>query len=263
MQKALSKHKNYTLFALTFLSLLGILAYHSQVLAFTKLLVIVLVTLILEFALTRYSNKTPSYEISISTALIIFLLADPTSKIYQIFIAIFASNLIMKVSQSKNLHIINPAALGLVVASLFGLSISWWGFIPGIVSSLLIISLISFTNPSVRDNLRTIISFLLTTLILSYLSSFDLLVTVTQFLIGGFWFFTLILLPEENTLAHLPRTKYILGATVASLSFLLPRIGIRTDPLLTSLLLGNFVLWYLVTKKNFRKLQTLKFLFKS
>jgi len=192
--------------------------------------------------------------------LIIFLLADPTAKIYQILIAIFAAVLLSIAIQSNNRPIFNKAASGLLVASFFGLPITWWGFIPGFISSLVIIILVSFMNLSIRRQLRIITPFLAVTMLFSFLSSFDIFTTVIQFLIGGFWFFTLVILPEENTAGHYTKTKIAYGILVALLAFLIPRIGFTTDPLLTSLLVANLVIWYLEKQKFSLRFPALKFL---
>ncbi|OGM20116.1 hypothetical protein A2714_00960 [Candidatus Woesebacteria bacterium RIFCSPHIGHO2_01_FULL_38_9] len=261
MLKVLLVSKNRLLFSLVILSLLAILTFHNQLLALTSFLLIVFSALILEFVLERFSKlNTFNYRGAITSSLIIFLLADPTAKIYQILIAIFAAVLLSIAIQSNNRPIFNKAASGLLVASFFGLPITWWGFIPGFISSLVIIILVSFMNLSIRRQLRIITPFLAVTMLFSFLSSFDIFTTVIQFLIGGFWFFTLVILPEENTAGHYTKTKIAYGILVALLAFLIPRIGFTTDPLLTSLLVANLVIWYLEKQKFSLRFPALKFL---
>ena len=206
-----------------------------------RLLVIITFTLAFEFIFWKVRQIPPFLpSASIVTALIIFLLASPEAPIYQVLIAIVAGVGLKQFLRPANNHIFNPAASGLLVAGILGLPITWWGVGWGNLSLLVTILGAGFVSLFTIRQHRIVLSFLATSLVIStfYLGSFGQ--AINQLLVGSFWFFALVMLPEPMTAAKLPLSRLVYGTTVAILPFFLANFSLTlSDPLLASLLLGN------------------------
>lgn len=206
-----------------------------------RLVVIVSGTLALEFILWKIRAVTPFLpSAGLVTALIIFLLADPETPVHLVLLAVAASVGLKQFLRPENNHIFNPAAIGLLVAGIFGLPITWWGVGWGNVPFLVIIIGSGFVSLFTIRQHRIVLSFLATSLVVStfYLGSFEQ--SVNQLLVGSFWFFALVMLPEPMTAAKFPLSRLAYGTLVAILPFFLANFTLAiADPLLASLLIGN------------------------
>lgn len=213
-----------------------------------RLAVITASTLILEFILWKIRGVTlflPSA--GLVTALIIFLLADPVAPFHQILIAVVAAIILKQFLRPGNNHIFNPAASGLLAASLFGLPVTWWGVgwgLPAQAGNIpLIITIIGagFISLFTIRQHRIILSFLATSLLISIFYLGDFGQSINQLLVGSFWFFAFVMLPEPMTAAKLPNTRILYGVIVAILPFLFARLHLPIEPLLAALLAGNLL----------------------
>lgn len=207
-----------------------------------RLAVITASTLILEFILWKIRGVTPFLpSAGLVTALIIFLLANPVAPFHQILMAVVAAITLKQFLHLGNNHIFNPAAAGLLTASLFGLPITWWGVGWGNIPLAVTIIGAGFVSLFTIRQHRIILSFLATSLLISILYSGNIGQSVNQLLVGSFWFFTLVMLPEPMTAAKFPNTRIVYGIIVATLPFLLANLRLVIEPLLASLLLGNLL----------------------
>lgn len=227
-----------------------------------RLVVVITSTLILEFVLWKARGVTPFLpSAGLVTALIIFLLADPESPVHFSMLAVLVAVGLKQFLRPANNHIFNPAASGLLIASLFGLPITWWGVaasnaaigtfnVPGWglpaqagnVPLLVTIIGAGFVSLFTIRQHRIILSFLVTSIVVSTLYLGNIGQSINQLLVGSFWFFTLVMLPEPMTAAKLPNTRILYGIVVASLPFLFAKtIHLSIEPLLAALLLGNFL----------------------
>lgn len=223
------------------LSLLAILQSFSIDIVL-RLVVVIASTLILEFILWKARGVTPFLpSAGLVTSLIIFLLADPEAPTYQTLIAVLAAVSLKQFLRPSNNHIFNPAASGLLIASIAGLPITWWGVGWGNVPLLVTIIGAGFVSLFTIRQHRIILSFLITSLLVSIFSLGDFGQSINQLLIGSFWFFALVMLPEPMTAAKFPNTRILYGIIVAILPFLLARLNLPIEPLLVALLLGNLL----------------------
>lgn len=210
-----------------------------------RLVVIITSTLILEFVLWKARGVTPFLpSAGLVTSLIIFLLADPVAPFHQILMAVVAAITLKQFLRLGNNHIFNPAAAGLLAASLIGLPITWWG-LPAQAGNLpLAVTIVGagFVSLFTIRQHRIILSFLVTSIVVSILYLGSIGQSVNQLLVGSFWFFALVMLPEPMTAAKLPNTRILYGIVVASLPFLFAKtIHLSIEPLLAALLLGNLL----------------------
>lgn len=227
------------------LSILAILAiFNSFSLDIAlRLTLIVITTLALEFIFWKIRGVTPFLpSAGLVTALIIFLLADPEAPVHLALLAVAVSVGFKQFLRPQNNHIFNPAASGLLVAGILGLPITWWGAGQGNLPLVVTIIGAGFVSLFTIRQHRIIFSFLITSLLIStfYLGSFEQ--SVNQLLVGSFWFFALVMLPEPMTAAKLPLSRLAYGTLVAILPFFLANFSLAiADPLLASLLIGNGV----------------------
>lgn len=226
------------IFVLLLLSLIAIFHFFSLLLVF-RFLWIIIATLIFEYFLWRIRRVKPFLPTAgVVSALIIFLLSDTNSTLYQVLFAIFVAIGGKQFIRFNKNHIFNPAALGLVVAGIFGLPITWWGVSWGYIPLILIILGAGWVSLfTIRQHL-IIIPFIIVTIFASWLLIGSIDTALNQLLVGSFWFFTLVMLPEPMTAAHFTKTRIIYGMLVAILSFLIVE-WLIPDPLIGALLVGN------------------------
>ena len=239
------------------LSLLAVITFNNPVQALVRLVIVLIIAALSDYSLGVYRKIESHFpDSALTIACSLFLLADPSSPIFQLFLAIIISLAAKHYLMVKGRNLFNPAALGLLTASFFGLKITWWGFLPGIIFSTLLILLTGFVSVYLLRQGKIIFAFMLTIFGLTFFFTLNPLFTLTQFLVGGFWFFTLVMLPDPAIAPKFTKTKIAYGVFVGLLSLTLPKIGIGTDPLLTSLLIGNLVFWFM-DRKSEEKLEKL------
>lgn len=182
--------------------------------------------LLADFVFTKL-RKTPPFLMSaaIVSGLIIGLLVhDPQIAILTSILAMAVKNF-LKIGDS---HIFNPAAAGLFTAHfIFGESISWWGlswqqsFIP-----ILILLTPALISAFYMKRWKIILPFLIIYGLMNK-TYFDPTVI----------FFATVMLPEPKTSPNEPLQQITFGSLIAIASGFLN----FTDPLITSLLLGNLL----------------------
>lgn len=205
-----------------------------------RFLAILAITLSAEYTFWRL-RKVPPFVPSagIVTALIIFLVSDPESSHLATAIAILTAIGVKQFLRPGSLHIFNPAASGLFIGSLFGLLPSWWGIGWGYIPLTLTLLGAGYVSFVYAKQYRIIIPFLLTSILTTIIVSGHPLLAVNQLLVGPFWFFTLVMLPEPVTAVHKPKMKIQYSVFAAFLPFLLAKIGLPSDPLILTLLAAN------------------------
>ncbi len=211
----------------------------------------------LVFAYLRRKKLFIPYA-AIATGLIIGLIVDQGSQLYQIaFIGTLAMG-IKNFLRVGNRHIFNPAAIGLFLGGIiFNLSVAWWGvsfqnFRLNPLSILLFIILISPALVS-AINLRryfSILSFILVFTMISFLLSTDKTISIllSILLTPAFIFFSLVMLPEPMTSPVNSKRQILYGSIVAAVAILFstPQIsrvllsfGLLPDIFIPALLIGN------------------------
>lgn len=180
---------------------------------------------------------------TIVTGLLIGLIFNPTAGIIPIITACFLASL------SKNIirigphnHVFNPAAFGIIAASLlFNRPVSWWGASWGIVP---VIVLAIGMTPVLWKLKRFFMPVTFLAVYFLVTRSFPLLFDGTVFL------FAFIMLPEIKTSPGIGFWQYVWGVLVGGLVALGTIFQISfTDPLLLALLVANLV-GFILTKKN-------------
>lgn len=234
---------------LSVLSLLALVRFPSPELIL-RLILILASTLILEYIFWQVRKVSPFLpSAGVVTALIIFLLADPAWSFWLSLVAVLIAVSLKQFLRPGNHHIFNPAALGLLAASVLGLPVTWWGISWGVVPLIATIILCGFVSLYTIRQHRIIIPFVVITLAVATLISGPQ-TAVNQLLVGSFWFFALVMLPEPMTAAKFPKTKLIYGAMVALLSFIEPFNLVGIEPLLGALLVGNGVIRFVESRQN-------------
>lgn len=177
---------------------------------------------------------------SVVTGLLIGLIFNPASSPLAITTAaLFASSSKYWLRFGSDKHIFNPAALGIVVASLiFGRSVSWWGASGGLASILITGLGMAIILYRLRRILMPLI-FLATyylgmTFFSNPLSALRLTFDGTVFL------FAWVMLPEPITSPSRDNWRYLWGLLVGVLVFFQNLLGWSwSDPLLIALLVAN------------------------
>lgn len=202
-----------------------------------RLVIILGATLGFEFLLWKIRRVDPFVPwAGVVSALIIFILSDPVSPVFLPLIAVAVAVSGKQIFRFSGRHTLNPAAAGLFVSSFLGNNISWWGT-NGTVALIVILIGASFVSLFTIRQYKVVVPFVVISLIFSFLVAGRLEAATGQLMVGAFWFFALVMLPEPVTAAQKQEIKPFYGAIVAILSFVLVKFPF--DPFLLSLLLGN------------------------
>lgn len=204
-----------------------------------NILIGILSAVILDGLILRYWKKRWVFPYSaIVTGFLIGLILNPDFAAWQFvfvaFLAISSKYLLLPLQR----HIFNPAALGLVVASIFfNGAITWWGV--SWVTNLWVFLFIAAGLVLWRlHRIWLPIGFLLI-----YWAYFAVQGSLSLTLISDptITLFALIMLPEPQTSPIVGHFRYSYGAFVAVLVILISVLfsTVKTDPLLVSLLLAN------------------------
>lgn len=224
------------------LSVAALVRFFSLELLF-RLIWLISVTLLFEYIFWRIRKVSlfiPSA--GVITALIIFLLADPSSRLYQYALASVLAVAIKQFMRLENRHVLNPAVSGLFLSALFfGLPISWWGVGWGYIPLIMIVLGAGYVSLVSLRQYYIIIPFLASTLITSTFLLGGPESALGQLLVGSFWFFTLVMLPEPMTAARFQFSRIIYGVFVALIPFAASEWNFIADPLIASLLMGNIL----------------------
>ncbi|MAG59466.1 hypothetical protein CMO96_01610, partial [Candidatus Woesebacteria bacterium] len=189
----------------------------------------------------------------IISGLIIFLLADPAAPIELAIGATFLAVVGKQFIRLANAHIFNPAAFGLLAAGFLGLPITWWGVSWGYLPLALTILGAGYVSLFAIRQYKIVFSFLVVALVGSSLYIGHIIPAINQMLVGAFWFFALVMLPEPMTAAKLSKIRIFYGSLIALLPFTLSQLHFFPEPLLASLLVGNLAARIGDTKLNWGK----------
>lgn len=229
-----------------FLSLLGVAVFaifgNFSVELIIRYLVIFGFTVGAEYLLWKFRKIGPIFpSASFVTATIIFLLSEPTGAIYLPLIAAAAAILQKQFIRPWGSHIFNPAGFGLLISAYFGNIVSWWGPNTNLITLLIAVLAAGYVSGIRVGQWKIIVPFLLTTILITFIRSGNLISSLGQLTVGAFLFFAFVMLPEPVTAAKSNWTKPFYGILVAVLPFLLISVPNIQDLQLASLLIGNLV----------------------
>lgn len=257
MLKSLLVPKKFMALSLLLILLSGLIKFEAALIL--KNLVLTVGTAFLTDLLllkVRRINIFPTA--ALVSGLIIALLFSPDSPWYVLvtasFLAIVGKNL-AHLFFSK--HLLNPAAAGILVASLiFNQPVSWWGPSWGPLPYFLLIFLVSYLVLFRMRRWRIPLAFMITVAVslVGFSKIYGITIENPLVSIPGFLsdptglFFALVMLPEPITSPGDHKKQIFYGIFVAITVFILPpilnsqlSIFNSLDPLITSLLLGNLV----------------------
>lgn len=205
--------------------------------------------IILEFLIIKFYLKKKfrvPYS-AIITSLIIGAVAPLTAPILLIITAVTIAILSKFIIKFKSSNILNPAVIGLLISlAVFSIGDEWWIGTPINIGGVLItITPILIILPYISKRLTAALSFILTTLILTYLTSPSVFVITT---IGGIialflsvnYFFVFVMLSEPRTSPSGRTNQIVFGAGTSLLYILLSVLGINYS-ILISLLIANIL----------------------
>lgn len=201
-----------------------------------QLVMAVLIALLAEFAFFG-AVKSTSAQSAVITGLLISLLLVPGIDLKILWFAVtvaIASKLLFRFPSGK--HIFNPAAAGLILATVFwGNRINWWGF-----SNPYIVIILGGIILYRLNRLSFIFSYLISRLLgLCLVNGMD--INIEMLLLPNL-FFAFIMLVEPKTTPIKRVTQWKFAAGVGLCSSLLFTIIPAVDGDLTALLMMNFFL---------------------
>lgn len=208
----------------------------------------------LEYLLWKIRKIKPFLpSASFVTATIIFLLSEPRTLIYFPLIAVVFAVLQKQFIRPWGNHLFNPAAFGLFVSAYFGNIVSWWGPNTNLITLLIAVFAAGYVSAIKVGQWKITLPFLLTSFLILFFKS-GLSVSLGQFMVGSFLFFSFVMLPEPMSAPQKNWIKPIYGVLVAALPFLLLKVPHISDLQLASLLSGNLIFKgverYLDTRKK-------------
>ncbi len=206
--------------------------------------IISVVGMFLSDGLTSFA-KIRVWRVSLSTvvtALLIGLVFDPTAGIIPIITACFLASLSKNfIGKGPHNHVFNPAAFGIITASLlFNRSVSWWGGAWGLVP----VAILAIGMTPVLWKLKRFwmpVGFLAVYFLSNFLSG-NLNSAIRLTLDGTIFLFAFVMIPEIKTSPGKGYWQYLWGVLVGGIVFLATRFQISiTDPLLFALLFANLI----------------------
>lgn len=192
---------------------------------------------------------------SVVTGLLIGLIFDPSSSWLALFIACFVASVGKHfIGTGRQKHIFNPAALGIVVASImFGRPVAWWA---GAWGNLPLLIVVTGMTPILHRLRRLwmpatflVFYFLANLLFVPLVGALRLTLDSTAI------FFALIMVPEPLTSTSLGMWRYgwgvVVGVLVLGVSVILLSVS---DPLLVSLLAANAIGFFFIRNRPIKLL---------
>ncbi len=188
----------------------------------------------------------PRIENVLITFFILLLLADPqTSWVGMLILGLFTA-LAKTLLRLEHQPLFNPAAVGLLLASKFGVLTTWWGvsFAPRLpIANISIAALLTIPVGLylvfLYKKIPTLISAPLSLMAVYFILTGRLpLVTIVE---GTFAFFLLIMATEPKTTPLIDWQEWIYGLSLGALLAWLFVHRIAGEPYLVALLLTNFV----------------------
>lgn len=201
----------------------------------------VLLFSILDLIFTFWKSKKFYYPFSsLVSGMLIGMLIHPSQGILTLWSAVVLAFFSKHFIKMKGKHIFNPAAFGIVSASLILNSpVSWWATAAGGIS-LILLSLSSFILYKLKRLQISLIFLLGYFLFMTYLKGLSNAPLLTAD--GTVFLFAFIMLPEPMTSATFGRWKYGFSLIVLILAIFNSFFHLSiTDPLLLALLMTNLL----------------------
>lgn len=241
------------------LAFLAVVASYARDAFPTNLLVAVIAAAVLDVGIKKIvlKRKISAPLSAIITGIIIGSIAPFNASPLIVIIAASLAILSKFIIRFKDLHIFNPAALGLVISLfLFSLGDEWWAAVGYNVFgyAITLTPLLIFANYRAMK-LKVSLPFLLTVAVLSHLTgiirlnSFDPADTL-RFLVALPYYFGFIMVSEPRTSPYQTKEQISFGVSVAVLTVILTLYSVAYA-LFLALLIGN--LGYALYRSKTRK----------
>lgn len=237
-----NEFKSQVAFTLFLIWLLALRLAQDKLLAFALPLFAVLLMTTLDVVYTRLRFKKWYWpSASIVTGFLIGLIIAPTDQIWTVTAAVLAAFVSKQfIGAGLRQHIFNPAALGILTASLvFGTPVSWWAVAWSKWPLIILVPLMIRILWRMK-RLWLPVGYLAVYLIY-YLTLFDAKTATLALVDGSLLLFALVMLAEPITSPISGHFKYLFGVIVAliaigfSLALKLPEV------FLPALLLANLI----------------------
>ncbi len=186
---------------------------------------------------------------SVVTGLLIGLIFDPRAGILPLLVACAVSAIGKQlIGSGDHRHVGNPAALGILLASLlFSRPVSWWAASWGMIPAAVIAMGMILTLRKLRRLWMPIIFLLIYFLMNVHFSGIQGAINLT--IEGTVFLFAFIMLPEPITSVSGHTWRYIWGALVGGFVVVQSMFPIfNIDPLLTALLGANIFAYLFIRK---------------
>lgn len=236
-----------TVFSLALITFFTLLTPGVNENGFFKLFVLILASISSNFILSNvFKTVTAPFVESLIPAFIIFLITDYNSQIYLQIFAVILSIFIIYFIKYETRAVFNDISLALFTISFFGLKMDWWGTNTSFVAVSLIFILGVLAVIIYKSILPTVI-FFLATFAINIIFTFNLWFALKQLVVPGFVFFAFFLLFRNKSILSSPLKSRLYPLVVSFLAIATPKLGIFTEPLITSLVLTD--LGFLLLKK--------------
>ncbi len=208
---------------------------------FLRIFLLTIVSFSTNYVLTLlFKTKLSSSNNVVSYAFFLFLITDPQTSIFLCIFALILIQILDRLLGENYKNIFNAFTLGLFLTTFLGLKISWWGIDTSTIVFLIII-LFGLLKSYKENTLRIVGFYIASILLFSFIFSLNTAYSVKQIFVPGFIFFTLFILPlSVNRLLNY-KNKIIYCITSAFIALTSPKFGIFTDPLITSIVIADFI----------------------
>lgn len=237
--------------AVLFILAVSALIHQFRLLLIWHIGIALVLTIVFDLVLGKLTRGKVSFSLSSAVSgFLIGLIFDPTAGTLPVVSAALlasVSKYFLRTQSDK--HIFNPAAFGILVASLlFHRPVAWWGVSWGFIPILFIALGMSYVLYHLR-RLTLPISFLTIYFLINFIfSGFESAWRLT--IDGTVFLFAFIMLPEPVTSLARGRWRYLWGVLVGVLVIAQGFLGISfTDPLLLALLTANLVGFFFVRNR--------------
>jgi hypothetical protein len=158
--------------------------------------------------------------------------------IFAVILTHFFSHILKKRS-----FLFNDLALGIIIVSLVGLKITWWG--PNTNTFILILVILFGIITNIKNsNLKSVLLFFLLTASFNLIFTVNVFFSIKQLFVPGFIFFSFFILFQNTSVSSdSDKIKYFYIFLVSILAITLPKLGLFTDPLMTSLIIADILLF--------------------
>ncbi|MBN1970384.1 MAG: hypothetical protein JW870_13535 [Candidatus Delongbacteria bacterium] len=241
LQKLIKSPETLSLLILAIV--ISFLSYNTSNLVKT-LFLLIFISISCEYIITKFFKTDTDFNINnISFALIIFLITNVKLDIFLSIFTVILTHFLSHIVKYKNQQVFNNISLGLFTLSLFGLNTNWWGVNVSIIVLLSVI-ILGLVDSYLKRQLKIIFLFFL------FIVSFNLILTVNplysikQVFVPGFLFFSFFILTKNVSIfTQKQKTICVYLILTAFFSVIIPKFGFFTDPLITSAILSDFIIF--------------------